>query len=380
MMTAGIAATSPKAVASKASAMPGATTARLVVCDFEMPMKLFMMPHTVPNNPMNGDVAPMVASRPMPSRIRRASARTISENLEAARSLIPASLEMPADSRASRMAAASNDDNAVRLAPRASCASASDLASLIWVSASRSRRVTSESSIILAMKMVHVTSEANASPIITALTTMSADRNIDQGDSSRSATVVDFTERLTLSEEAVAASAGAPATVAWDGAMAGAGGSSDGGGTSACCGAGACCANEASAIESIAKAMERPRIARKRGALILQPGGGNHRRHIPINLIVSGSSAGSFGRDTTRWFGKRLDPLLDISERLETGFDRSIRQILQTIGRNGIPQSVEIVGKLAAGRGEEHPVGAPVAGIVLSLDKTMFDEPVEKAY
>jgi hypothetical protein len=24
--------------------MPGATTARLVVCDFEMPMKLFMMP------------------------------------------------------------------------------------------------------------------------------------------------------------------------------------------------------------------------------------------------------------------------------------------------------------------------------------------------
>ena len=60
--TAGIAATSPSAVASSASAMPGATTARLVVCCFEMPMKLFMMPHTVPNSPTKGAVAPMVAS------------------------------------------------------------------------------------------------------------------------------------------------------------------------------------------------------------------------------------------------------------------------------------------------------------------------------
>src|ERR1700755_660669 len=78
MMTAGIAATRPIAVASNASAIPGATTARLVVCDFEMPIKLFMMPHTVPNSPTKGEVAPMVASKPMPSRIRRASARTIS--------------------------------------------------------------------------------------------------------------------------------------------------------------------------------------------------------------------------------------------------------------------------------------------------------------
>ena len=108
-MTAGIAATRPMAVASNASAMPGATTARFVVCDFEMPMKLFMMPQTVPNSPTKGDVAPMVAKRPMPSRTRRASARTISAKLEAARSLMPASLDMPADSRASRIAAARND-------------------------------------------------------------------------------------------------------------------------------------------------------------------------------------------------------------------------------------------------------------------------------
>ena len=35
------------------------------------------------------------------------------------------------------------------------------------------------------MKMVQVTSEAKASPIMTAFTRMSADRNIDHGDNSR---------------------------------------------------------------------------------------------------------------------------------------------------------------------------------------------------
>ena len=67
-----MAAASPNAVASSASAMPGATTARLVVCDFEMPMKLFMMPQTVPNRPTKGAVAPMVASTPVPRSMRRA--------------------------------------------------------------------------------------------------------------------------------------------------------------------------------------------------------------------------------------------------------------------------------------------------------------------
>ena len=41
---------SPIAVASNASAMPGATTARFVVCALEMPMRLFMIPQTVPNS------------------------------------------------------------------------------------------------------------------------------------------------------------------------------------------------------------------------------------------------------------------------------------------------------------------------------------------
>ena len=85
MTTAGMAAASPNAVASSASAIPGATTARFVVCDFDMPMKLFMMPHTVPNRPTKGEVAPTVVSTPMPMRMRRAAAREISAKLEAAR-------------------------------------------------------------------------------------------------------------------------------------------------------------------------------------------------------------------------------------------------------------------------------------------------------
>ena len=39
-----------------------------------MPMKEFMMPHTVPNRPMNGAVAPMVASTPVPFSMLRPAA------------------------------------------------------------------------------------------------------------------------------------------------------------------------------------------------------------------------------------------------------------------------------------------------------------------
>src|SRR5260370_38930 len=63
-----------------------------------------------------------------------------------------------------------------------------------------------ESSIILAMKTVHVTSDAKARPTITAFTMMSADMNIDHGDNSRSATVVDFNGLLPLSAGVAVAS------------------------------------------------------------------------------------------------------------------------------------------------------------------------------
>src|ERR1700732_356926 len=68
----------------------------------------------------------------------------------------------------------------------------------------------SDSSMILAMKMVQVTSEAKASPIMTALTRMSADRNIDQGDSSRRPPVAVFSGLLAVSAAVVAAASEVP--------------------------------------------------------------------------------------------------------------------------------------------------------------------------
>src|ERR1700730_13460121 len=217
MMTAGIAATRPIAVASRASAMPGATTARLVVCAFEMPMKLFMMPQTVPNRPTKGEVAPMVASRPMPNRMRRGPGPRDLAKGGAARSLTPLSEDVPADSRASRIAAARNADSTPVFDPSANCASASERDSPIVLSDLRSLPRDTDSSIILAMKMVHVTSEANASPIITAFTMTSADRNIDHGDRSRGTGTVDFSD-LALSPPASGADAAGTAV-----AVAGAG-------------------------------------------------------------------------------------------------------------------------------------------------------------
>ena len=71
---------------------------------------------------------------------------------------------------------------------------------------------------ILAMKMVHVTSEAKARPIITALTRMSADRNIDHGDSSLSPAAGDLKGFAVSSVEAVAV-ASEPAAIGSDGAV-----------------------------------------------------------------------------------------------------------------------------------------------------------------
>jgi hypothetical protein len=109
------------------------------------------------------------------------------------------------------------------LAPSANCASAKDLASRILPSAARSLRCTTDNSIILAMKMVHVTREANASPIMTALTRMSADRNIDQGDSSRSPEVADLSALLLASTGAAVASGAGTDGATADGSVAGAG-------------------------------------------------------------------------------------------------------------------------------------------------------------
>jgi hypothetical protein len=49
--TAGMAANRPMAVATSASAMPGATLARVTYCRAPRPVNACMIPHTVPNSP-----------------------------------------------------------------------------------------------------------------------------------------------------------------------------------------------------------------------------------------------------------------------------------------------------------------------------------------
>src|ERR1700716_4677869 len=189
-MTAGMAANRPMAVASSASAMPGATTARFVVCISEIPMKLFMMPHTVPNSPTNGEVAAMVASAPMPNRMRRDSDRATSEKLDATRSLMPASLSIcaSADNRASLIAAATKLRMTLRSEDSADNASFNVRALETALSAETIRRLEMDSSMNFPMNVVQVTSEANARLTMIACATRLADRNIDHGDNSRSPT------------------------------------------------------------------------------------------------------------------------------------------------------------------------------------------------
>ena len=56
----------PRAVTKRASAMPGATTARLVFCAIAIAWKLCIIPQTVPNNPINGATEPDEARKDKP--------------------------------------------------------------------------------------------------------------------------------------------------------------------------------------------------------------------------------------------------------------------------------------------------------------------------
>src|SRR5450756_1315846 len=123
------------------------------------------------------------------------------------------------------------------------------------------------------MKMVQVTSEAKASPIMTALTRMSADMNIDHGDNSRSPAAADFVGlpspggAALASEEKAADGAGACAAGA-----ACAGTASGGDGAGACCAAGAafCCADDGDASDSTASADITAQAARKGEVFIIR--------------------------------------------------------------------------------------------------------------
>ncbi|MCY1180226.1 hypothetical protein D9M73_206570 [compost metagenome] len=69
-----------------------------------MPMKLFMMPHTVPNRPTNGAVEPMVASTPVPLLMLRPQAATRRSRRKLTRSLMPSFSRLLTDRRISSRA------------------------------------------------------------------------------------------------------------------------------------------------------------------------------------------------------------------------------------------------------------------------------------
>ena len=183
MTTAGIAATRPTAVARSASAIPGATTARLVVCFSAMPMKLFMMPQTVPNSPIKGAVAPIVARTLMPRVMLRVTAASWRWKRETTRSLIPSgSLRASLDKRSSASASRTSGVNA-RFP--SSAASRSERSETSWSWTCRSAALALRSSRSLATKIVQVATDAIARPIITSFTSQSDCQNMP------------LTERLT---------------------------------------------------------------------------------------------------------------------------------------------------------------------------------------
>ncbi len=62
-MTAGMAAARPAAVVTRASEIPGATARNVAAPAVPSPWKASMIPQTVPNRPMNGVTAPVIASQ-----------------------------------------------------------------------------------------------------------------------------------------------------------------------------------------------------------------------------------------------------------------------------------------------------------------------------
>ena len=61
-----MAANKPSAVANNASAIPGATIAKLVFLEIAIDWNEFIIPQTVPNRPIKGAVEPTVAQKVNP--------------------------------------------------------------------------------------------------------------------------------------------------------------------------------------------------------------------------------------------------------------------------------------------------------------------------
>ena len=174
-----MAANRPIAVAKSASAMPGATTARLEFCSAAIAAKLRMIPQTVPNKPTNGATDPVVARK-----FKRLDKRSVSAAIAASitvnsRSRVPArSIVFPlVDRRHSVMPAANTlaMGNALWL-----CVLEKTAISLLSQN-SRSNfslwRLIPDILIVKLTMIVHAQMLASARPMMTALTTRSASRN-----------------------------------------------------------------------------------------------------------------------------------------------------------------------------------------------------------
>ena len=150
--------------------MPGATTARFVVCAFEMPIKLFMMPQTVPNRPTKGAVAPIVARMPVPRAMPRAGRRLDAFEAGGGPLLDALDRSPSSDKLASANAAWLKRCGRPAVAERPLC-----FAQRPRPLQPRQRRravcaCSSQSSTNLASATVQVRTEANESPMITPLT------------------------------------------------------------------------------------------------------------------------------------------------------------------------------------------------------------------
>ena len=153
------------------------------MCCFDMPMKLFMTPQTVPNNPTNGAVAPIVAEH-----ARRARHAPPGPRLEPVEPRCNALLE------AAGVEARGGAQFLLRLVHRrlepalasSACGRLGERrrplqdARSDWLNL----RAPIASSIPLTSATVQVTNDAKARPTITALTKTSADRNMPHGERS----------------------------------------------------------------------------------------------------------------------------------------------------------------------------------------------------
>src|SRR5471032_2479771 len=202
--------------------MPGATTARLVVWVLAMPMKLLMMPHTVPNRPTNGAVEPIVASTPVPLLILRPQAATRRSRRKLTRSLMPSFSRVLTDKRISSSASWTSRLARVPFLVAVSLASLR-VAFFRWTISVRRRRLAPSSSKPLAIQMVQVMIEAMARPIMTAFTTTSAFWYMPHGDRSWAMPRLLSSSRTTPESSAGAGAAAWAVSVA-TGAAAGAGG------------------------------------------------------------------------------------------------------------------------------------------------------------